>query len=164
MAVPATTVPPVLPVKADIGKRFIAALIDAVPAIVLGFLFGLIPWIGGIIGGLLAGGWWLVRDGLELDFADRRSLGKKLMKLRPVRLDGQPMNVETSIKRNLPLAAYCVGYILWVVPVLGHLLSIPIFMIGGLISLVEAVLVITDPEGRRMGDKLGATKVIEVSD
>jgi hypothetical protein len=63
----------------------------------------------------------------------------------------------------LPIAIYCVGYFLWIVPILGHLVSIPIFLIGGLINLVEAVLVITDGEGRRWGDKMAATKVIEVA-
>lgn len=149
--------------KADLGKRIIAAIIDAIPAILAGFVLGLIPFIGGIIGGLVAGGWWLVRDGLDLDFADKRSLGKKIMKLRPIRLDGQPMTLETSIKRNLPLAFYCVGYLLWIVPVLGHIVSLPIFIIGGLVGLVEAVLVITDAEGRRWGDKMAGTKVIEVA-
>jgi uncharacterized RDD family membrane protein YckC len=165
MAVPESSVPtpPPAPHKADIGKRFIAALIDAIPAILVGFIFGLVPWIGGIIGGLLAGAWWLVRDGLDVDFADKRSLGKQIMKLRPVRLDGQPMTMETSLKRNLPLAVYCVGYLLWVVPVLGHIMSIPIFLIGGIIGLVEAILVVTDPEGRRWGDRLAGTKVVEVA-
>ena len=176
MAVPPTQVPPPLgvppippmaptaAVKADLGKRFIAALIDAIPAIIVSFIFGLIPFIGGIIGGLLAGGWWLVRDGLDLDFADKRSLGKKMMKLRPVRLDGQPMDMATSIKRNLPLAAYCVGFFLWIVPILGHILSIPVFIIGSVICLIEAVLVLTDAEGRRWGDKLAGTRVIEVAE
>jgi uncharacterized RDD family membrane protein YckC len=174
MAVPPTSVPPPIPgppmpppaptaaARTDLGKRFVAALIDAIPAIIVSFVLGLIPFIGGILGGLLAGGWWLVRDGLELEFADRRSPGKKVMKLRPVRLDGQPMDIATSFKRNLPLAIYCVGYFLWIVPVLGHLVSIPIFLIGGLLCLIEAVLVVTDPEGRRFGDKIAGTKVIEV--
>jgi uncharacterized RDD family membrane protein YckC len=149
--------------KADLGKRIIAAIIDAIPAILVSIVFGMIPFIGGIIGGLLAAGWWLVRDGLDLEFADKRSLGKKIMKLRPVRLDGQPMTLEVSIKRNLPLAFYCVGYLLWIVPVLGHIVSIPIFIIGGLVGLIEGVLVLTDGEGRRWGDKLAGTKVIEVA-
>jgi uncharacterized RDD family membrane protein YckC len=160
MAVPASAAPTG---KADLGKRIIAAIIDAIPAIVVSFILGMIPFIGGIIGGLLAAGWWLVRDGLDLEFADKRSLGKKIMKLRPVRLDGQPMTLDTSIKRNLPLAFYCVGYLLWIVPVLGHIVSIPIFIVGGLVGLIEGVLVITDGEGRRWGDKLAGTKVIEVA-
>ena len=160
MAVPESAAPTG---KADLGKRIVAAIIDAIPAILVSFILGLIPFIGGIIGGLLAAGWWLVRDGLDLEFADKRSVGKKIMKLRPIRLDGQPMTLDVSIKRNLPLAFYCVGYLLWIVPVLGHLVSIPIFVIGGFVGLIEAVLAITDSEGRRWGDKMAGTKVIEVA-
>jgi len=36
-------------------------------------------------------------------------------------------------------------------------------MIGGLINLVEAILVVTDAEGRRWGDKMAGTKVVEVA-
>jgi uncharacterized RDD family membrane protein YckC len=94
MSVPEGSVPPpppsvpppvVPPAKADLTKRFLASLID-------GLLAGgvsMIPIIGGIIGATYI----LVRDGLELEFMDRRSIGKKLLKLRPVRLDGQPMDV-----------------------------------------------------------------------
>jgi len=165
MSVPEREVPPAPPMgKADVGKRIVAALIDAIPAIIVAVVFGLIPFIGGLVGGVLAAGWWLVRDGLDLDFADKRSLGKKLMKLRPVRLDGQPMTLEVSVKRNLPLAIYCVGYLFWVVPVAGWLLSIPVFALGGIVSLIEAILALTDPEGRRMGDKYAGTKVIEVAE
>jgi uncharacterized RDD family membrane protein YckC len=165
MATPGSAVPAPAPAagKADLAKRFLAFLIDVIPAIIVGVIFGLIPFIGGPIAGILVGGWWLVRDGLDLDFADKRSLGKKLMKLRPVRLDGQPMDINTSIKRNIPIAIYCVGYLLWVVPVLGHIASLPIFAIGGIINLIEAVLVATDAEGRRWGDKMAGTKVIEVA-
>ncbi len=165
MATPGSAVPAAPPAaaKADLAKRFLAFLIDVIPAIIVGIIFGLIPFIGGPIAGILVGGWWLVRDGLDLDFADKRSLGKKLMKLRPVRLDGQPMDINTSVKRNIPIAIYCIGYLLWVVPVLGHLVSLPIFAIGGIINLIEAVLVVTDPEGRRWGDKMAGTKVIEVA-
>jgi len=165
MATPGSAVPTAAPAaaKADLAKRFIAFLIDVIPAIIVGIIFGLIPFIGGPIAGIVVGGWWLVRDGLDLDFADKRSIGKKIMKLRPVRLDGQPMDINTSVKRNIPIAIYCVGYLLWVVPVLGHLVSLPIFAIGGIINLIEAVLVATDAEGRRWGDKMAGTKVIEVA-
>ena len=80
------------PAKPDIGKRAIAVIIDAVIAVVV----GLIP----IAGGIVATAYWLVRDGLDLEFMDHRSIGKKVMKLRPVTLDGQPLDIATSIKRN----------------------------------------------------------------
>lgn len=155
MAVPAE-VPPTPPtLKADLGKRFIAAVID-------GLLAGgvsLIPFIGGIIGAAYI----LLRDGLELEFMDRRSIGKKLLKLRPVRLNGQPMDVETSVKRNLPLCIGAVGSIFWIIPVLGWILALLLAIVGLIVAIVELVMVLTDPEGRRMGDKLGDTKVIEVA-
>lgn len=154
-------VPPEVPhappaVKADLGKRFIAALID-------GLLAGgvsLIPFIGGIIGAAYI----LLRDGLELEFMDRRSIGKKLMKLRPLRLDGQPMDVETSLKRNLPLCIGAVGSIFWIIPILGWILAILLGVIGLIVAIIELVMVLTDAEGRRMGDKLGITKVVEVAE
>lgn len=156
MAVPATAAPPAAAAKADIGKRIIAALID-------GLLAAAVAWIP-FLGGIAASAYILVRDGLELEFMDRRSLGKKLMKLRPVRLDGQAMNIETSIKRNLPLCIGGIGAIFWVIPLLGWILAILLAAVGLMVALVEVVLAVTDPEGRRMGDKFAATKVIEVSD
>lgn len=162
MSVPEGNVPPQPPpvapppAKADLTKRFLASLID-------GLLAGgvsMIPIIGGIIGAAYI----LVRDGLELEFMDRRSIGKKLLKLRPVRLDGQPMDVATSVKRNFPLAIGAVGSIFWIIPILGWIAAIFFALIGLLVAIVEIVLVLTDAEGRRMGDKVGVTKVIEVAD
>lgn len=150
------SVPQTAPSKADLGKRLIAAIIDGILAAGVSF----IPVIGGIIGGL----YMLLRDGLELDFMDRRSIGKKLTMLRPVRLDGQPMDPVTSAKRNLPLAVGAVGSIFLVIPILGWLVAVLFAVVGLAIAIVEMVLVLTDPEGRRMGDKLAGTKVIEVAE
>jgi len=148
--------PPAAPAKADLGKRLIAAIIDGVLAAGV----SLVPLVGGIIGGL----YMLLRDGLEVEFMDRRSIGKKLMKLRPVRLDGQPMDPLASAKRNLPLCIGLVGSIFWVIPILGWLVAVFFGVIGLIVGIIELVLVLTDPEGRRMGDKLAGTKVIEVAD
>lgn len=156
MAVPPAVPPPPPALKADLGKRFIAALID-------GLLAGgvsIIPVIGGIIGGAYI----LLRDGLELEFMDRRSIGKKLMKLRPLRLDGQAMDIETSIKRNLPLCIGAVGSIFWIIPILGWILAILLGVVGLVVGIIELVMVLTDPEGRRMGDKFAGTRVIEVAE
>ena len=64
--------------KADIGKRIIAALIDGV----LVAIVSLIPVIGWVIGPL----YWLLRDGLDIEFMNHRRIGKKLLKLRPITL------------------------------------------------------------------------------
>lgn len=156
---PSSTMPPppvatpVTPGKADLGKRFVAAIIDLVIAV----LIGLIP----VIGGLIATAYWLVRDGLEFDFMDRRSVGKKLVKLRPVRLDGQPMDVGASVRRNWMFAIGGIAQF-FAMTIIGIVIAIPLVVIALVIGIVEIVLVITDPEGRRIGDKTGQTRVIEV--
>lgn len=142
--------------KPDTGKRIVAAVIDCVVAAVLNF----IP----AIGGLVAAGYWLVRDGMEIDFMDRRSIGKKVMKLRPIRLDGQPMTIETSARRNWMFALGGVAWFLKYIPIFGWLL-LPIVGLGALaLGFYELYRVLSDPQGRRLGDTMAGTKVIEVAD
>jgi uncharacterized RDD family membrane protein YckC len=148
-----THVPPtstVVAPKADLAKRLIAALIDGVLASVV----GVIPVIGALVGAA----YMLVRDGLELDFMHGRSIGKHLMKLRPIRLDGQPMDIMTSVKRNIPFA---IGPAIMIIPILGWIIGPVIALI---IGVIEIVLVLTDRDGRRLGDKFAETKVIEVAE
>jgi uncharacterized RDD family membrane protein YckC len=141
--------------KADLGKRFLAALIDAVLTIVVGF----VP----LVGGLVSSAYWLVRDGLELDFMDHRSIGKKVMKLRPVTLDGTPVDIMVSVKRNWMFALGGVAQLL-IFTVIGIILAIPLVVAAFLLGLLEIILVLTDDEGRRLGDKIANTMVIEVED
>lgn len=150
------SVPQTTPGKADLGKRLIAAIIDGILAAGVSF----IPIVGGIIGGLYI----LLRDGMDVEFMDKRSIGKKLIKLRPVRLDGQPMDPVTSAKRNLPLSVGAIGTVFWVIPILGWIVAVLFALVGLVIGIIELVLVLTDPEGRRMGDKLAGTKVVEVAE
>lgn len=144
-----TAVPPGKP---DLGKRAIAALIDAVLAMVIGF----IPAIGGII----ATAYWLVRDGLDVEFMDHRSLGKKVMKLRPVTLDGAPVDIMTSMKRNWMFALGGIAGF-FAMTIIGLVVAIPLGLIAFVLGIVELVLVITDAQGRRIGDKTAGTRVIE---
>lgn len=154
--------PPVAPpasdataAKPDVGKRFIAYVIDAVIA----SLLSIVP----VLGSLLGAAYILVRDGLEFDFMDGRSVGKKLMKLRPVRDDGGKMDLTTSVMRNWPLALGSLAGLVSFSPFLGILaLSLLISLIGGIVGLIEVYLVVTSPDGRRLGDKFAHTHVIEV--
>lgn len=161
-ATPAPVVPTATPTgtagKADLGKRFLAMLIDGVVAFVASAVIG---FISNILGILVAAAYYLVRDGLEVDFMKRRSLGKQLMKLNVVRLDGQPMDIETSVKRNWMWGVGSLSSLLWYIPFLGWAL-IPIvgFIALGL-GLYEVYKVLTDSEGRRWGDEMANTKVIE---
>jgi len=142
--------------KADLGKRFVAALIDAAIAVVIGF----IP----IIGGIISAAYWLLRDGMDFDFMKKRSLGKKVMKLRPVTLDGSPVDMVVSIKRNWMFALGGIVQLLMFIPVIGWALIPVVGVIALILAIIEIILVLTDPEGRRMGDKIAGTKVIEVAE
>jgi len=115
--------------RADLGTRFLAFLIDAILCI----LMALIPkWIGLIP--LIV--YILVRDGLFKG----QSIGKKLLKLRVVQIEeGRPANFLDSSLRNLPLA----------IPFLGWFI----------LTIVEAIFVLTDEDGIRLGDKLAKTQV-----
>jgi uncharacterized RDD family membrane protein YckC len=142
--------------KADLAKRFIAALIDGVIAAVIGF----IPVIGSFVGAA----YMLLRDGLELDFMNGRSIGKKVMKLRPVTSDGSKMTIEKSIKRNWMFALGAFNGILLFIPILGWALMIILSIIGLLIVLFEIFKVVTDSEGRRLGDNMAGTKIVETAE
>lgn len=133
--------------KADLTKRFVAFLIDAVIASVL---TSVIPVVGGILGAA----YMLLRDGFDFDFMKLRSLGKRVMGLRPVLVGGGAMNMQVSIRRNWPFA---LG-VLTVIPLLGLLF---VAIVAPILGLIEGVLVLTDDQGRRFGDKLAETKVIE---
>jgi len=138
--------------RPDPTTRILATFIDVVIVAVV----GLVPLVGGLVGVAYI----LVRDGLAFDFMDGRSIGKKLMKLRPVRLDGQPMDVNTSIRRNWPLAFGSLAQALLYIPVLGWLL-IPFVAIAGVVIVVlELLKVLNAPDGRRWGDTMAGTQVV----
>lgn len=140
--------------KADLTKRFLAALIDGG----LSMIVSMIP----LLGGLAAAAYLLLRDGLELEFMDGRSIGKKVMKLRPVRLDGQPMDLVASAKRNWMFALGGITSLLLFIPIIGWLLIVPVALAGLILGVIEIFLVITDAQGRRVGDKMAGSQVVEV--
>lgn len=138
---------------ASLDRRFLAAFIDGVVALVAGF----VP----AVGWLLAMTYWLVRDGLETELMDQRSLGKRLLKIRPVRLDGAPTDVTDSIRRNWMFSPTGVIQYLGIGFGFGLLLAVPLAILWLMFAGVEVYLVLTDPEGRRVGDKIAGTVVIE---
>ena len=142
------------PGKADLPKRFVATLIDAVIAVVV----GMIPWIGGIV----AAAYWVLRDGMEFEFMDHRSVGKKVMKLRPVTADGGQMDMMMSVQRNWMFGVGGIMQFLMFIPFLGWLLMIPVGLFALVIGIIELIKVVTDEEGRRFGDVWANTKVVEV--
>lgn len=145
--------PVVPPAKAELGKRLLAALIDGALCAVV----SLVPVLGWLVGAVYV----VVRDGLDVEFMKRRSIGKQVMKVRAVRLDGQPMDIATSAKRNFPFVLGLIGLPLMVIPILGWAVAGLLGVVQLVISIIEIVMVLTDPEGRRMGDKFAGTKVID---
>jgi len=140
----------------DTLTRFVAFLIDAVAVA----LIGLVP----IIGGLAGIAYVLFRDGLDLEFMHRRSLGKKLMKLTVVRTDGLPMDPITSARRNWPLVFGSLAQLLVYIPVIGWILIPFVVIAGGVLVIIEIVRILTNPDGRRLGDGYAGTKVVTAAE
>lgn len=93
---------------------------------------------------------------------DGRSIGKKLMKLRPVRDDGGKMDLETSIRRNWTLALGMLGTVVVYAPFLGIIaLTLLLTLVGAILGLMEIYFVLTSPDGRRYGDRFAGTRVVE---
>ena len=136
----------------DTLTRFVAFLIDAVAVAVI----GMVPVIGGLVGIAYV----LFRDGLDIEYLRGRSLGKTLMKLTVVRADGRPMDLAASAQRNWPLVFGSLTQILLFIPVIGWIL-IPFVIIAGVVFvIIEIVRVLTNPEGRRLGDDYARTRVV----
>ncbi len=133
-------------------KRFVAALIDSLVAWIPARV---IPMIGGLIGAA----YMLTKDALVFELTKdaqwkNRSIGKKLMGLQVVSVEGRDVDMALSVRRNV---IFAIGPVLSVVPVLGWVVG---GVVGGVLGLIECLLVLADPSGRRLGDKLADTQVI----
>ncbi len=140
---------------ADQGRRIIAAAIDGGVAMLLALLH---PAVGGI----LAAAFMLLRDGLNIPSMSYQSPGKRAVGIQAVRVDGRPMDPATSIQRNLPLAIVYFGGLFALFPIVGKFLAPLLALSGAGLGILELVLVLTDPDGKRLGDRLAATMVISV--
>ena len=140
--------------KPDTVKRFLAMLIDGIIAAVLGAVVGA---ISSVLGSIVGAAYYVIRDGLDIDFMKHRSLGKKVMKLSVVRLDGKPMDLQASVKRNWMFGFGAV----YSIPILGLIVLLVVGLPALCIGLYECYKVLTDKEGRRWGDELAGTKVID---
>jgi uncharacterized RDD family membrane protein YckC len=123
---------------ASFEARAVAAIIDS---FVAGGIFMVIGILSDGLAGMVMIAYLLTRDALP--FLEGQSLGKKLMKLRAVSMDGKKLtgDWQASILRNIPIA-------------------IPFF------GLVEAYILYSR-QGRegplqRLGDEWGKTRVVTV--
>lgn len=137
--------------KADFFKRFIASLIDGIVASLLIY----VPILGGIVSTVYI----LTKDAIAYEITKNpdfknRSLGKKIMGLEVVSMEGQDIDWSLSVRRNLPIA---LGSVCSIVPIIGLIIGA---ILGSIVSIIEIILVLTDEHGRRLGDRWANTQVI----
>jgi len=128
--------------KAGLLNRAVAGMIDL---IVVAALSG-IPGVG-LLASIL---YVLIKDG----FSGGQSLGKRLVGIKTLVIPiGKNAGFRESIIRNTPLM---IARILWTVPLIGWLGA-------GAVVLFESLLVVGSPAGKRFGDELADTQIVEAA-
>lgn len=142
--------------RPPLSTRFAAALIDGLVASLLGG----IP----ILGVLIGTGYLVVRDGMKVGALKYRSVGKYVMGLNVVRLEGGTMDIEVSVQRNWMFGVGLLGAGMVLIPFIGRALA-SLFSLAafGLVAY-EIYNILADAAGRRWGDRIGNTKVVEAGD
>ena len=130
--------------KPDLMPRFLAALID-------GLLSGLVSTIIPVIGAIASTVYMLTKDGLF----EGQSIGKKVMKLQVVTIEGQKADYGTSVRRNI---IFAIPTFIMIIPILGWIVA-PFVALA--VMLIEVIKVTTDPQGRRLGDNWANTQVVK---
>jgi hypothetical protein len=127
--------------KAQVLNRFIAKLVDL---LIVAAADKLVPPVGFLAG--LA--YILVADG----FAGGRSVGKRLIGLQTILPRArEAAGFKESIVRNLPFG---LAYLMFEIPYVGWMIAI------AMVS-VEALLIIGNDHGRRLGDEIARTQVLD---
>jgi uncharacterized RDD family membrane protein YckC len=125
-----------LPVPADWQSRGLAFLADLL--IYTGLLFGARHLLGEILSGFLAMVYIVFRDGLF----GGQSVGKKILGIRVVHMDGRPVSYVDSSFRNVLFIFY------------------PIYALTAAVIVVEALVSLRDTQRRRLGDRIAKTCVV----
>jgi len=126
-----------LPAPADWQSRGLAFLADLL--IYCGLLFGARHALGEIWSGFLAMVYIVFRDGLF----GGQSVGKKILGIRVVHMDGRPISYVDSSFRNIFFIFY------------------PIYALTAAVIVVEALVSLRNPQRRRLGDRIAKTCVVQ---
>jgi uncharacterized RDD family membrane protein YckC len=127
--------------KAQVLNRFIAKFVDLLLVAAVGKVAPPVGWLAGLV-------YVLIADGLP----GGRSIGKRLAGLQTIVTRTRELaGFRESIIRNLPLAC---AYLLFAVPYIGWIAGM--FLLG-----FEALLIIGNDQGRRIGDDLAHTQVLD---
>ncbi len=131
--------------KAQVLNRFIAKLIDLFLAAAAAEVIVPIGFLAGLA-------YLLVADG----FAGGRSVGKRLIGLQTILPDTrESAGFRESIIRNIPFAA---AQLVFAIPYVGPYVG---WLTAALILAFEAILIIGNEQGRRLGDELAGTQVVD---
>jgi uncharacterized RDD family membrane protein YckC len=128
---------PLLP--ADLQSRGLAFLADLL--IYTGLLFGARHFLGEILSGFLAMVYIVFRDGMF----GGQSIGKKILGIRVVHKDGRQISYVDSSFRNVLFLFY------------------PLYALTAAVIVVEALVLLRDPQRRRIGDRIAKTCVVRGS-
>ena len=151
--------------RIDPIKRIAATAIDFLLAALIYQVLAWITW--DFLAFLIAWTLILLKDAPLIPALGGVSPGKKALGLRVIAVKGHNLDLLTSFKRNLPLAAgvavYLATKIIFVlVPLFGEIVA---WFLGTLVSILAMITEITkmyqDPEGERIGDLLAGTLVVE---
>ncbi|OLD38437.1 MAG: hypothetical protein AUI21_07425 [Nitrospirae bacterium 13_1_40CM_2_62_10] len=127
--------------KARVLNRFIAKFVDLIVVAAAGQVVPPVGWLAGLA-------YVLIGDGLT----GGQSLGKRLIGLQTVVPRSREVSgFRESIIRNLPLA---LAYLLFPIPYIGWALATAVV-------LLEALLIIGNEQGLRLGDEIAHTQVLD---
>lgn len=127
--------------KAQVINRCIAKLIDLFLVAAAGEIIAPVGFLAGLA-------YLLVADG----FAGGRSIGKRLIGLQTILPDArEAAGFRESIIRNMPVAA---AQLAFVVPYVG-------WIVAAALLAFEVVLIIGNDQGRRLGDEIAGTQVLD---
>lgn len=141
--------------KAEAFPRILAFLIDVIIAWVPVF----IPVFGALVGSL----YLLFKDAIMFRVTHKeewknKSIGKKLLNLEVVNLDGEVIDLAISAKRNLPLT---IGNFIAIVPFVGWVIGPTAALV---LAIVELIMFLSNEDGRRLGDLWANTQVIKAEE
>ncbi len=155
--------------RADNGKRIIAVILDFILAAIIFIPFyvilGLIPVVGilfKLLGIVIYLGYIGLRDALPINDLQGASLGKKIMGIKAIQANGANCTYELSFKRNLPFVTPAgVSMIFGLIPAIGWIIAPIVSLLGFVVVCVELYKVMTDAQGKRIGDLLADTTVVD---
>ena len=137
-------------VKVSVLNRVIAKFIDLLLVIAVSVL---VPYPLGPLFGFL---YSLLGDGMRFGGFKSQSVGKKVLRLQVIHtVRHEPANWRDSLIRNSPVG---VATFFALIPIWGWLI---LGMIGIPLMAIEIYLMLTVGHGRRLGDVMADTEVIE---